>query len=90
MRTNLRRTVSSAAVAVAAAAFPLALASPAHATASDCRQWMASQGYVVGGGITAACDYGATDSSLTRCMDTMKKLGVPQEDYENACKHAAE
>lgn len=91
MRTTLRRTASAAAVAVAMAAFPLAMASPAQAGTAECQTWLASQGYLVGEGVKNSCASGARDTpaDVRKCLNGLQSLGVSQADATTACKLAS-
>lgn len=60
IRTNrrggaLRRTAAAASLTLIAAAVPVALATPASASPSDCTAYLKGRGYTIGAGVKKAC-----------------------------------
>lgn len=85
----MKRTSALLGLALAASlSLPLLTAGPAHATASDCRASLKSQGYLVGPIVTNACDSGA-QGSAPKCVGPLVNAGVSVTHAETACKRAS-
>ncbi|WP_143658683.1 hypothetical protein [Streptomyces sp. IMTB 2501] len=69
-------------------ALPVALATPASASAGDCTNYLAGQGYSVGSGVRKACLVGSSpggEVGFGICRTELVDLGVKGDDASSAC-----
>ncbi len=93
VRTNhrggaLRRTAAAASLALIAAAVPVALATPASASAGDCTSYLRDKGYTVGAGVRKACAVGSSPGGPvgdSACRSELWDLGVKDPHASTAC-----
>lgn len=87
MRKSLKRILSSTAVVGLVSASLIAMASPAQASAADCRTYLSSLGYSVGEGVIHACQWGTNNNSTYQglCRAELIVLGVSSSHASNAC-----
>lgn len=88
---ELKRAVGALAVAFAALALPLVVASPASADQGHCQFYLVDRGYKVGPKAAAACKEGAEAWPPVRwayCYSGLVNIGVRQEDAAGACNVA--
>ncbi|MER6250649.1 hypothetical protein ABT224_04550 [Streptomyces sp. NPDC001584] len=88
-----KRAIGVMAATFAAAALPLAAASPASASSADCQVYLRNVGYTVGPRVQDACDHAAAwdMSGMNRhaCFMALVNLGVKQNDASTACYQLA-
>ncbi|MGW2582444.1 hypothetical protein ACWCYZ_14105 [Streptomyces virginiae] len=88
-----KRAIGVLAATFAAAALPLAAASPASASSADCQVYLRNVGYTVGPRVQEACDAGAAwdMSGMNRhgCFLLLVNLGVKKNDALTACHELA-
>ncbi|GGX54896.1 hypothetical protein [Streptomyces fructofermentans] len=80
----MKRALAAAGLTAAAVVVPLMTAAPAQASAADCRNYLASRGYVVGPKVTAAC----AQTGLTgyqACVQRLLNIDVRSEHALIAC-----
>ncbi|GGS98612.1 hypothetical protein GCM10010270_83260 [Streptomyces violaceus] len=64
----------------------VAVATPAHATVNDCRQYLKDRGYRVGEKVTGACRVGRSEGKAHPiCNDVLWRLGVRARHADIAC-----
>ncbi|AYC41260.1 hypothetical protein ACFYZI_13810 [Streptomyces griseorubiginosus] len=81
---RMKRALAAAGVTVAAMVVPLTVAAPAQASAADCRNYLASQGYIVGPKVKEACaQTGIT--GYQGCVQRLLNIGVRSEHALIAC-----
>ena len=92
---KLRRALAALSVVATVGVVPLVAASPASATAPDCRAYLARVGYNVGPKVTEACEYGAFRSPVgtgkipnPNCLTRLRTIGVTGDHSLTACKRA--
>jgi hypothetical protein len=87
MQTFGRRLTLTFSALIAGSAISLAVASPANATAADCRLYLADEGYTVGDGVKAACQKADAGGSpgYNSCKSDLRALGVSQTHTIRAC-----
>lgn len=84
----LRRTAAAASLTLIAAALPVALATPASASAGDCTNYLRDKGYQVGSGVRHACAVGSSPGGPegdTACWQELLDLGVKGDHANTAC-----
>ncbi len=84
----LRRTAAAASLALIAGALPVALATPASASQSDCTAYLKGRGYNVGAGVKHACATAAHASGPAgrdMCWRELQELGVKSDYGLTAC-----
>ncbi|MFG2094439.1 hypothetical protein [Streptomyces sp. NPDC048612] len=92
-RTNrrggaLRRTAAAASLTLIAAAVPVALATPASASASDCTAYLKGRGYTIGPGVKRACAVAASPGGPVgddACWRELLDLHVKESYAIKAC-----
>lgn len=91
-RTNhrggaLRRTAAAASLTLLVGALPVALATPASATQTDCQKYLAGYGYNVGKGVKRACALGSIQDPVGdgMCWQNLRELGVKSRHASTAC-----
>ncbi|MFE3578962.1 hypothetical protein [Streptomyces vinaceus] len=86
-----KRTAGILAAAVAAAALPILMASPASADQGACQFYLIDHGYVVGPKAETACKFGADYSNpgaWMGCYWGLTGIGVRSEHASEACSKA--
>ncbi|MYT23556.1 hypothetical protein GTW69_25275 [Streptomyces sp. SID7760] len=86
-----KRTAALLAAAVAAAALPILMASPASADQGACQFSLIDHGYVVGPKAEAACRTGSDVGNVGRwiqCYWGLTAIGVKEVDAARACNAA--
>ncbi|MFI8264465.1 MULTISPECIES: hypothetical protein [unclassified Streptomyces] len=86
-----KRTAAILATAVAAAALPILMASPASADQGACQFSLIDHGYVVGPKSEAACRTGSDVGNPARwiqCYWGLTAIGVKEVDAARACNAA--
>lgn len=87
-RTLLRRTAAGLGTLLTAATLPLALATPAQATAPQCMNYLHSKGYKVGPKVRVSCK-AAEAGQLQKCADGLKSIEVTASHANTACRKGA-
>ncbi|MGR4879044.1 hypothetical protein ACIPUC_06370 [Streptomyces sp. LARHCF249] len=89
---KLKRAGGVLAVALAATALPIVVASPASADQGDCQLYLIDRGYNVGPKVESACRNGAdtwmNPAAWGQCFYGLTGIGVRQEDAVGACNAA--
>lgn len=92
MKKRLFRFAAPVALAGALVGGSVAVASPAQASASDCREYLAKKGYSVGPIVKGNCaiaSIGTPDAENT-CYVNLVKAGVEKAHARHACVIAAD
>lgn len=87
----MKRAVAALAVALAATALPVVVASPAAADQGACQLYLIDRGYRVGPKVESACRTGADTRNVGRwinCYWGLTGIGVRSEDAAGACNAA--
>lgn len=87
----MKRAVGVLAVALAATALPIVVASPASADQGACQLHLFDRGYNVGPKVESACRAGANYKDVGRwinCYWGLTGIGVRSEDAAGACNAA--
>lgn len=89
-RTLLRRGAAGLGALLTAAALPLAVATPAQATAGQCAQYLQDRGYTIGAKVTEACAQGAEGgrTNWLDCLVRLKAIEVENAHAGEACTRA--
>lgn len=88
---RMKRAGGVLAVAIAATALPIVMASPASADQGSCQLYLIDRGYRVGPKVESACKTGADAWNPTRwagCYYGLIDIGVRQEHVVGACNAA--
>ncbi|MCF3147272.1 hypothetical protein [Streptomyces platensis] len=92
-RTNkrggvLRRTAAAASLTLVVGALPVALATPASASAADCTAYLRGYGYKIGSVVKGACSFGASPGGPEGddgCRRDLMDVGVKENHAFKAC-----
>ncbi|MEU0282285.1 hypothetical protein [Streptomyces sp. NPDC006195] len=87
---KMRRALVALAMTVGAVGIPLATATSAQATQSQCTSYLAGKGYLVGDGVRSACSHGTfLGGAHPLCTAKLISLGITNGTHINqACKRA--
>lgn len=88
---KMKRAMGVMAVALAATALPIVVASPASADQGDCQLYLFDRGYKLGPNVESACRTGAGSLNPTawgQCFMDLTGIGVRQEHAVKACNAA--
>ncbi|MEV8395858.1 MULTISPECIES: hypothetical protein [unclassified Streptomyces] len=87
---KMKRALVAMAMTLGAVGVPLATATSAQATQSQCTNYLASKGYIVGGGVRSACSHGTfLGGAHPLCTAKLLELGITNGTHINeACKRA--
>ncbi|MFE9632944.1 hypothetical protein [Streptomyces sp. NPDC006463] len=88
---KLKRAAGALAVALAATALPIVMASPASADQGACQLYLFDRGYQVGPKVESACETGSNPGNPGRwgqCYWGLTAAGVREADAAGACNSA--
>ncbi|MDG5807757.1 hypothetical protein P9869_34920 [Streptomyces ossamyceticus] len=90
---KIKRVLAAMGVVAAAGIVPLVTAAPAHASQTQCVNYLRDKHYVIGPRVRAACDYGAIFSGAAKlpnpyCLTGLANIGVRSANASIACKLA--
>ncbi|MCX5013946.1 hypothetical protein OG765_23580 [Streptomyces sp. NBC_00555] len=91
MNMKMKGAARVLAVACAAAALPIMVASPASADQGDCQYSLHEAGYQIGPKVEAACKTGANTwnpGRFIQCFWGLTAIGVREEHAVTACQAA--
>lgn len=85
---KIRRIFTAACMVGVATSLPVLTAPPAQAAARQCQNYLASQNYVVGPRVKAACRQGESITTVAFCSPNLKAIGVIGIHADFACQKA--